>query len=271
MLVMLRMGCRMTKAVCIKCGALKPGALGRCPQCGHIPRTEDDLINSLALSDRHHDIDTLSQIGMRIAQDGTLPDLPDERGDEIRGAARDYSARFGPLLDHLERHHHPGENTPGGDAEAARARFPDQEWALVRTLPLQVFGFIAGADGKIDRDETNDLIDQIAEADSLPSPLHRAIMRSLSTERDFWSLLQHASNYTVSLEKTREIKTLLKNALAPHEYNLFMQSLFWSALEIAQSSGGGPFGITNPVSRAEQEHLQAFTDLYDFEPGSKAG
>lgn len=260
----------MTKAVCIRCGALKPGALGRCPECRHMPRTEEDLINSLALSDRHHDMETLSLIGTRIARDGTLPDLPNERGDEFRGAARNYNERFGPLLDHLERQHQPGENTPGGDAEAARERFSDKEWALVRTLPLQVFGYIAGADGKIDRDEINDLIDQIAEADSLPSPLHRAIMRSLSAERDFWALLQQASHYADSMERSRSIKMILKNALTAHEYNGFMQSLFWSALEIAQASGGGPFGISSPVSRAEKDHLRAFTELYDFEPGATA-
>lgn len=258
----------MDRAVCIRCGALKPMALGQCPQCQFLPRSEEDLVGSLALSDRHHDTDTLKLLGLKIAQGGGPPDLPEDSGEAIRGAARDYSSRFGPLLDRL--------NTDNGDettetppsAEDMRARFADNEWAVIRSLPIQVFGFVAGADGKIDRDEINDLIDQIAEADRLPSPLHRAIMRSISREKDFWSVLQHAESYAEAMEKSREIKRILRNALSPDEYDAFMRSLFWSGLEIAQASGGGPFGLMSPVSRSEQSKLDAFAELYEFEPNA---
>ncbi len=258
----------MDRAVCIRCGALKPMALGQCPQCHFLPRSEEDLVGSLALSDRHHDADTLKLLGLKIAQGGAAPDLPDDPDEAIRGAARDYSSRFGPLLDRMDTENGDQDEEPPANAEEMRARFADNEWAVIRMLPIQVFGFIAGADGKIDRDEINDLIDQIAAADRLPSPLHRAIMRSISQEKDFWSVLQHAESYADAMEKSREIKRILKNALTPDEYDAFMRSLFWSALEIAQASGGGPFGLMSPVSKSEQSNLDAFAELYEFEPNA---
>ena len=258
----------MDRAVCIRCGALKPMALGQCPQCQFLPRSEEDLVGSLALSDRHHDSDTLKLLGLKIAQGGAPPELPEERDDAIRGAARHYNTRFGPLLDRLDAEGGDENGETPANTEEMRARFADNEWAVIRTLPIQVFGFIAGADGKIDRDEINDLIDQIAEADRLPSPLHRAIMQSISREKDFWSLLQLAESYAETMEKSREIKRILKNALRPDEYEAFMRSLFWSGLEIAQASGGGPFGLMSPVSKSEQSNLDAFAELYEFEPNA---
>jgi hypothetical protein len=60
-------GTCMTTAVCFKCGAMKFGAWFPCEACGKTPSTEDDLITSLALSDHHYDLITLTKLSDHIA------------------------------------------------------------------------------------------------------------------------------------------------------------------------------------------------------------
>lgn len=254
----------MVAAVCIKCGSLKRGALSRCPGCSFLPRTEDDLVGSLALSDRHYDAVQLKELGAAISDGRPIPVPPVEQDDHLRRSARSYHQAYGGVIDRFEAHHQ-ADAAPQTDAASIRDRFEVEEWDLVRTLPLQVFGFVAGADGTIDRNEVNDLIDQIAIWQHLKSPLHGQILQTYADETDFWRILQHATSYADSLDKAREIKAILKRRLSDDEYREFMASLFWSGLEFAQSSGGGPFGLLDTVSRAERKKLEVFADLYDIE------
>ena len=57
----------MTTAVCYKCGAMKIGAWTPCEKCGSTPKTEEDLVLSMALSDHHLDTVTLNRLGQNIA------------------------------------------------------------------------------------------------------------------------------------------------------------------------------------------------------------
>ncbi len=57
----------MTTAVCYKCGAMKLGAWTPCEKCGSTPITEDDLVISMALSDHHLDMETLTRLGKHVA------------------------------------------------------------------------------------------------------------------------------------------------------------------------------------------------------------
>jgi hypothetical protein len=259
----------MVAAACIKCGSLKRGALSRCPDCFFLPRTEDDLVESLALSDRHYDVERLKEIGAAIADGQAMPAIAVDHADRLRRSARGYHAAYGDVIDRIEAVAPAADEPPVAGAPAMRDRFTDAEWELVSTLPLQVFGFVAGADGTIDRAEINDLIDQIAIWQHLKSRLHGEILQSYADEADFWRLLQHANSYADSLDKAREIKAILKLRLRDDEYREFMSSLFWSGLEFAQSSGGGPFGILDTVSRAERKNLEVFADLYDVGIGER--
>jgi TPR repeat protein len=65
----------MTQAVCFKCGEIKWGAFNRCGQCQAIPRTDDDLMSSLAFTDHYFEPDELQQIG-RDVESGRTPQLP---------------------------------------------------------------------------------------------------------------------------------------------------------------------------------------------------
>jgi hypothetical protein len=259
----------MVSAVCIRCGSLKRGALARCSECFFLPRTEDDLVASLSLSDRHYALARLKEIGAAIADGKPLPTITTDHDARLRRSARDFHDAYGGVIDRLEAGETAPDNPRPADAARMRDRFTDAEWELVSTLPLQVFGFVAGADGTIDRAEINDLIDQIAIWQHLRSRLHGEILQSYSDETDFWRILQHANSYADSLDKAREIKTILKLRLSDDEYREFMSSLFWSGLEFAQSSGGGPFGLLDTVSRAERKNLEVFADLYDIGPGER--
>ena len=53
----------MTLAVCFKCGHLKFGSFCPCDECAERPRTEHELIISMAMSDHFLDRSTLEQIG----------------------------------------------------------------------------------------------------------------------------------------------------------------------------------------------------------------
>ena len=43
----------MTAAICFACGGFKVGAWAVCPACGAKPKTDDDLVFSLALTDHY--------------------------------------------------------------------------------------------------------------------------------------------------------------------------------------------------------------------------
>ncbi len=74
----------MTTAVCFKCGSLKFGSFCPCPECHERPRTEDDLIISLAMSDHYFDLSTLEQMGEAVRTHGQPPDLDPDSKEAFR-------------------------------------------------------------------------------------------------------------------------------------------------------------------------------------------
>ena len=56
----------MTTAVCFNCGEIKFGAFTPCEKCEVIPKNEDDLVLSLAMTDHYFDISTLEQVAETI-------------------------------------------------------------------------------------------------------------------------------------------------------------------------------------------------------------
>jgi hypothetical protein len=56
----------MTVAVCLKCGALKHGALTPCPGCSHDPREPEDQARHLMTSDHYFSHEALAAIGARV-------------------------------------------------------------------------------------------------------------------------------------------------------------------------------------------------------------
>ena len=56
----------MTQAVCFKCGDIKWGAFNHCENCGAMPKSDDELMLSLAFTDYYFDLAKLRQIGRDI-------------------------------------------------------------------------------------------------------------------------------------------------------------------------------------------------------------
>ena len=75
----------MTWALCFKCGDIKHGAFSRCERCDTLPRSDDELMRSLAFSDHYFSAATLGQIGQSI-KEGRVPELPKEIRNKLRPA-----------------------------------------------------------------------------------------------------------------------------------------------------------------------------------------
>jgi len=68
----------MTQAICFKCGATKHGAFTLCKNCQTRPLSEDDLINSLALTDHHLSIAGLDRASKQIQEGQALEFEPEQ-------------------------------------------------------------------------------------------------------------------------------------------------------------------------------------------------
>lgn len=66
----------MTAAICFNCGEFKFGAWTPCPKCKALPRTEDDYVLSVAMTDHFFDEAALTNIGHDI-KEGRIPQFPD--------------------------------------------------------------------------------------------------------------------------------------------------------------------------------------------------
>ena len=87
----------MTIATCLVCGCRKFGALGTCPGCLWKPYLDEDLIDSIILSDNHLKESALSDIGaaLKNGQDFTLP------ADLLGKLKSDYSRALPEFRKHL--------------------------------------------------------------------------------------------------------------------------------------------------------------------------
>ncbi len=86
----------MTRAICIKCGTEKHGCWATCQGCGHRPFGEDELANSLCLSDQYLDAEDLPVVVDFIKEHGKAPvfEAAFNRALEgIRSSARALSKR----------------------------------------------------------------------------------------------------------------------------------------------------------------------------------
>ena len=81
----------MTDAVCFKCGALKFGSFTQCPECAAVPRSEDELVISLAMTSHFLDRDALRNIGVSIRQRGEVPSLDNKTREVLLESVRKMS------------------------------------------------------------------------------------------------------------------------------------------------------------------------------------
>jgi hypothetical protein len=84
----------MTQAVCFKCGEIKWGALNRCGQCQATPKTDDELMWSLAFSDQYFERDRLQQIGKEIKA-GRTPQFTEAWREKLAPAVQEAKRLLG--------------------------------------------------------------------------------------------------------------------------------------------------------------------------------
>jgi hypothetical protein len=77
----------MTVAVCFSCGELKHGAFKPCGKCGLMPKDEDSMALSMALTDHYMGPDELRHLGQQIHK-GVRVTLPPEAAENFKALIR---------------------------------------------------------------------------------------------------------------------------------------------------------------------------------------
>lgn len=146
-------------------------------------------------------------------------------------------------------------------------KFTAEEWELLKMLPIMVFVLVAGADGKIDQKERNQLEEDIKGAPLYKDPLHQALGIDILTS-DFGALLRNSMDSSKFAERAEKMKNILKDKLTKDEYDRFLGSLFINGLKVARSSGGGPLGLGDKVSDSEKHALALFVGMFGLDLSS---
>jgi hypothetical protein len=88
----------MTQAVCFKCGDIKWGAFNHRENCGAMPKSDDELMLSLAFTDHYFDLAKLQQIGRDIGA-GTQAELAQSFRDKLYPAVQEAKRILGVARD----------------------------------------------------------------------------------------------------------------------------------------------------------------------------
>ena len=88
----------MTIAVCVKCGALKHGAFGRCGSCGQAPETDSELAYSLALTDHYLSPSELEAYSASMRAGTPPPSMSPEQEEEFKQMIRPSDTLLRKLL-----------------------------------------------------------------------------------------------------------------------------------------------------------------------------
>ena len=92
----------MTKSVCFRCGRIKWGSFTRCEHCGTAPASDDELLQSLVLSDHYYESSQLDQFSLKITK-GVKITIAQSVADQLLPAIQKMKPRL-----KLERRSSPG-------------------------------------------------------------------------------------------------------------------------------------------------------------------
>lgn len=131
------------------------------------------------------------------------------------------------------------EDPPTILEESVRSRFTDREWDVVRRLPGIVWGFVAGADGKVDRDEVAQMQPGAERRLPVSSPAGEAAQTLIDEADPMWIPAPGAipdprwARYDGDLGLARG---LVRRRLSEGEHGEFADVLIASAREVAAHS-----------------------------------
>lgn len=145
-----------------------------------------------------------------------------------------------------------------------KERFTQEEWELLKILPFQVFIMVAAADGKVDKKEWAQQVENLRNAPFYKDELHRELFIDIaSAEID--TPIKEAADVAKLTERTSRIKEILKQKLNPEEYQKFIASIFINGLQVAGASGGSFLGLGDKVSNEEKQALAMFAGMFELD------
>lgn len=132
---------------------------------------------------------------------------------------------------------------------------------ILMKMPIYVFFFIAGADGKVDEKETRMFLGMLKNVEHAPSEVFRSITAQLvdQFEAVFADVVEHDfPNLPAAMATARNI---IESAIEdPGEKQLYKYCLMTLGKEIASASGGF-LGFGSKISKSERASLEALRDL----------
>ena len=135
-------------------------------------------------------------------------------------------------------------------------RFKPDEWEIVRCVPIQAFGIVAGADMEPDQKEFEEFAKRMLQGGmTYKDQLHREVAQEFASD-DLQKRIQKAAEVDVS-----QTKALLKGKLSAEEYQSFLGSIFIDALAVARATGASGA----EVSEQEQTMLAAFGMAWEID------
>jgi hypothetical protein len=137
-----------------------------------------------------------------------------------------------------------------------KERFTTDEWEIVRCVPIQAFGIVAGADMNLEQKEFEEFARRMLQgAMTYKDPLHREVAQEFASD-DLAKRIQKSSEVEVGTTKA-----LLKGKLSAEEYQSFLGSIFIDALAVARATGTSGA----EVSEQEQTMLAAFGMAWEID------
>jgi len=145
-----------------------------------------------------------------------------------------------------------------------KEKFTQEEWQLLKLLPFQVFVLVAGADGRIDKEEVAQLQKDLRDAPFYKDLLHRELFIDILSS-DINALITEAADVTKLAARASQMKAILQQKLTPEEYQRFVGSMFINGVKVARASGGGVLGLGDKVSEEEKRALALFAAMFDLD------
>jgi hypothetical protein len=160
-------------------------------------------------------------------------------------------------------------------ADEWRKRFTDDEWALIRHVPVDAYLVVATAEGSLDSTAGRTFI---GLPELIKNPLHRALAEeitvadSLTNELEFQmqeiGVVSGAERMRTPATAIRlkATKAILKEKLTSADYQGFLASVGVSMYLLATSSGPAHGGSPENISSAKEKALTAFVEFYEIDP-----
>ena len=118
-----------------------------------------------------------------------------------------------------------------------RERFTNEEWALVRHIPVDAFIFVASADNKIDAKEHEEFLWTLEHGAEIPNPLHSEIASDIAAGGQVAITAEQQFIEAESVEdleaRINRSKAILKEKLTRDEYQAFLLSVLRSGVLVA--------------------------------------